>query len=102
MHLESRHLDWLLSALPQDLSGVLWHLSTLPEATVARVGKPSHTMAVRLNKQQYLHEVEIYCCGNTGPQSQVMHKWETHQETGLQKQRPERKNLDAGKHNTLK
>lgn len=83
MHLESRHLDWLLSALPQDLSGISWHLSMLPEATLAHAGKPSHAMAVRLDKQQYLHEVEIYCYDNTGPQSQVMHKWETHQETGL-------------------
>lgn len=54
MHLESRHLNWLLSALPQDLSGILWHLSMLPEASV---GKPSHTTAVRLDKQPYLHEV---------------------------------------------
>lgn len=83
MHLESGHLDWLLSALPQDLSSILCHLSMLPEATAAHVGKPSHTMAVRLDKQQYLHEVEIYFYGNTEPQSQVTHKWETHQGTGL-------------------
>lgn len=40
-------------------------------------------MAVRLGKQQYLHEVEIYCYDNTGPQIQVTHKRETHQETVL-------------------
>lgn len=77
MHLESRHLNRLFSALPQDLSGILWHLSMLPEASVAHVGKPSHTIAVRLDKQQYLHE-EIYCYDNTRPQSQATHKWEKH------------------------
>lgn len=85
MHLESGHLDWLFLAPPQDLSGVLWHLSILPKTAVAHVGKPSHTTAVRLGKKQYLHEVEIYCYDNTGPQSQVTHKRETHQETVLWK-----------------
>lgn len=83
MHLESEHLDRLFLAPPQDLNGVLWHLSILPKTTVAQAGKPSHTTAVRLRKQQYLHEVEIYYYDNTGPQSQITHKRKTHQETIL-------------------
>lgn len=87
---------------PQDLSGVLWHLSIPPKTTVAHVWKPTHTMAVRLGKQQYLHEVEIYCYDNTGPQSQVTHKREHIRKEFFENKRPERENLAAGKHKTLK
>lgn len=47
----------------------------LPEATAARVGKPSHTMAVQAEQQQHVHKEEIDCYDKGGSQSQVMHEW---------------------------
>lgn len=47
----------------------------LPEATAARVGKPSHTMAVQAEQQQHVRKEGIDCYDKGGSQSQVMHEW---------------------------
>lgn len=47
----------------------------LPEATAARVEKPSHIMAVQAEQQQHVHKEGIDCYDKGGSQSQVMHEW---------------------------
>lgn len=47
----------------------------LPEATAARVGKPSHIMAVQAEQQQHVRKEGIDCYDKGGSQSQVMHEW---------------------------
>lgn len=67
----------------------------LPEATAARVGKPSHTMAVQAEQQQHVHKEEIDCYDKGGSQSQVMHEWNHIRKQTLKTETKEKKKHES-------